>query len=127
CTTATLKHHGGERPGQRYQYNPPVPSPTFVAGPKVVWPWVFIVAVDTSSMPATPGSVPARKASSMEQGVPAGTSAPLKRSTGTKTIPGGTRNGIGGTPASASFMKSRKMGAATVAPCSCLPSVLGSS
>ena len=40
-------------------------------------------------------------------------------------MPGATRNGVAGASASAPFMKSRKMGAATEEPCSCGPSVRG--
>ena len=40
-------------------------------------------------------------------------------------MPGATRNGVGGASASAPFMKSRKIGAATVAPCSRPPKVRG--
>ncbi len=43
----------------------------------------------------------------------------------TSSIPGAMRKGVGGTSASAPFMKSRKIGAATVAPCSNLPRVRG--
>ena len=37
---------------------------------------------------------------------------PVCRSTRTRRMPGGTRNGVAGWSASASFMKSRKIGAA---------------
>ena len=61
-----------------------------------------------------------------------GTGLPLFQSIGTSSMPWATRNGVGGWSASAPFMKSRKMGAATVAPCSSsplgfLPRVRGSS
>jgi hypothetical protein len=44
-------------------------------------------------------------------GVPGGTGLPLFQSIGTSSMPGATRNGVGGASLSASFMKSRKIGA----------------
>src|SRR6185369_15617870 len=74
---------------------------------------------------ASPGAVPALKALMMAPGVPAGTGAPLFQSIATSSMPGAMRKGVGGASFSASFIKSRKIGAATVAPCSFGPKVRG--
>ena len=70
------------------------------------------------------GSVPGLKASRMMPRSPGRAYVPVLPLTRTSRMPGGTRNGMAGAPSSAAAMKSRKIGAATEAPVSFLPTNL---
>src|SRR5215475_8192118 len=93
------------------QYNPPVPSPISPAVPRAGgcpgWPATTgtvpgspAVMVASEAALASPGAVPALKASVIAPGVPGASGVPLFQSTGTSSMPGAIRKGVGGASAS---------------------------